>query len=545
MFNFFLKYKYLTLIIIFSVISVLPLLHKGFPPTHDGEYHVIRFYEFDKVLRSGNFYPRWAPDLNNGYGVPLFNYVYPFPNYFGSFLHSFNISFIDAFKLNMFFATIIGSIFFFLWAKESWGDLGGFVSAVFYTFSPYHFVDIYIRGSVGEVWALAFFPMLLFLINKISKDQNIKYIPFAGLSFGLLIFSHNILALMFISFLVFYTTFLLYKSNSKKTLFTNVALVFFIGLSFSSIFWMPALFEKGYVTGLQIYNVKENFPEIFQLIIPSWGSGFSGGTLENQMSFQIGIANLLVIFGTLVFFPVFLKKRVNSPIITFFLISFVFTLLLMLRQSLFLWEKIPLLDYFQFPWRILSLTTLITSFLAGAFLTIWKSKILAFLMVIIVFVLGVGYAKPAYYNDRDDNYYVSRSNFIDGTNSTGNYFNTIWFDNNLKKQNVKFQSAVLSNDLQVISNGDYKFGIKATKEQELVTNIAYFPQWSVSVDGKDTVVRKTKNGLFLFKIRKGEHLVNIKLKDTLVRKTSILLFFVSIIVILLLFIKFSYAKIKK
>src|SRR3989344_2032187 len=145
------------IVVFFGIIAGFSLLHKGLPPTHDGEYHVVRFYEFDKTLRGGDWYPRWAADLNNGYGIPLFNYVYPLPNYVSFTLHLLGISFISSFKLNLFFAILIGSVFFYLWARMFWGKLGGIVSSVFYTFSPYHFVDIYIRGSVGEVWALAFF----------------------------------------------------------------------------------------------------------------------------------------------------------------------------------------------------------------------------------------------------------------------------------------------------------------------------------------------------------------------------------------------------
>ena len=47
---------------------------------------------------------------------------------------------------------------------------------------------------------------------------------------------------------------------------------------------------------LHDFNIQENFPEIYQLIIPSWGTGFSGENLQNQMSFQIGLANLTVVF---------------------------------------------------------------------------------------------------------------------------------------------------------------------------------------------------------------------------------------------------------
>ena len=167
-----LKYKYIFLVIIFSLIASFSLLHSGLPPTHDGEYHVVRFWQFDKVLKDGDLYPRWAPDLNFGLGIPLFSYIYPFPNYVASFLHTFGVSFIDAFKLNLFFAIIMAGIFFYLWTKIFFGNLGAMVGAVFYLFSPYLFVDVYIRGSVGEVWALAFFPGFLWAITELLLNEK-------------------------------------------------------------------------------------------------------------------------------------------------------------------------------------------------------------------------------------------------------------------------------------------------------------------------------------------------------------------------------------
>ncbi|MEK7073761.1 MAG: hypothetical protein AAB960_00340, partial [Patescibacteria group bacterium] len=61
----------------------LPLFGSRFIPTHDGEYHIIRFWQFFTGLASGQWFPRWAPDLNNGLGIPLFTFNYPFPSYIG------------------------------------------------------------------------------------------------------------------------------------------------------------------------------------------------------------------------------------------------------------------------------------------------------------------------------------------------------------------------------------------------------------------------------------------------------------------------------
>ncbi|MDO8621163.1 MAG: 6-pyruvoyl-tetrahydropterin synthase-related protein [Candidatus Levybacteria bacterium] len=511
------KFFPILLVVIFSIIAGFSLIHRGLPPTHDGEYHIIRFYEFDKALKDGNWYPRWAPDLNNGYGVPLFNYVYPLPNYIASFSHIFGISFIDAFKLEMFFAFIIGGIFFYLWSKEFWGTLGGIVSSIFYSFSPYHFVDVYIRGSVGEVWALAFFPAFLWSITKFFRERRNKYIAISSIFLALIIFSHNILALMFFAFSTSYIILLIGINKNRKYLILNTFYIILIGLGLSSIFWIPAIFEKQYVIGLEIFNLNTNFPDLYQLIFPSWGSGFFGTNMATEMSIQIGVANIFAVFISLyVGYMFFRKKKIEYRIIFFFIISFIILLFLMQKISYPIWANIPLVNYFQFPWRLLSLVILIASFLAGSIVFYWKSWVLTIIMIAFTFLLGIEYAKPAYYHYRDDSYYITRSNFIDGTNSPGNAFNTIFFNENLKKQTNK--AFFLKGDGVItskkITSSFYNFNIETKYESEIGINTAYFPGWSVFVDSKKVKVNVTPNGLFSFKLNSGNHDVKIEFGST-------------------------------
>lgn len=535
----------LGLVVIFAIIAGLALLQPGLPPTHDGEYHITRFYEFDKVLRSGVLYPRWAPDLNYGYGVPLFNYVYPLPNYIASLLHFFGISFIDAFKLNMLIASVTGAVFFFLWARLFWGNLGGVVSSVFYTFSPYHFVDIYIRGSVGEVWALAFFPAFLWTITKLIKSREEIYFLLSSFFLAIIIFSHNILALMFFSFALSYILFLIYHEKNKKYLLLNTCYMLLLGVGLSSIFWLTALLERQYATGLKIYGVSENFPQLYQLIFPSWGSGFSASDSQNQMSFQIGVANLLAVVITILVLIFRKKHEQQKGILIFFLAAFIIVFFLMLKVSLPVWERVPFMDYFQFPWRFLSLEILIVSFLAGSVVGLWRSKILACLMVLLVVWLGIGYAQPAYYHNRDDKYYTTRSNFIDGTNSPGNYFNTVWMNRNLKreKQKVRFIEGTVKSETLKVTN--YKFILDAKKETTVVINTAYFPGWVAFVDGRKVEVNSNRDGLVSLSVLKGKRVIEVKLVETRVQSVGKIISFASLTIFLALFIRGAYAKMRR
>ncbi len=547
----FLRYKYIILVLVLSTFSVRALFHSGLPPTHDGEYHVIRFYEFHKVLSEGTIYPRWAADLNNGMGAPLFNYVYPLPNYFSSFTHSFGFSFIDSFKLNLIFATIVGSIFMFLFSRIFFGNIGGLVSSVYYTYVPYRFLDIFIRGSVGEVWALAFFPAFLWAITKLFFEKNKVYISISGFFLALVVFSHNILALMFFVFSAVYVCLMALSTGDKK--FTASAIVsMLLGLGLSSIFWVPALLEKRYVRGLDIFNFKENFPDIYQLIIPSWGSGFSGGAITNQMSFQIGIGNLFVILLSTIL-VIRLRKKLRREIF-FFLVSFFVVFFLMTRNSIILWDNIPLLSYFQFPWRLLSLEMFIVSFLAGfvvaevtkakIFSRKLKSLILAFILLIPV-LTTLSYARPAFYHEREDNHYITRPNFISGTNSPGDVFNTIWAKDTIhQRKSFEFEKGVGEIKISKKSSTSYDLKIETGGEAIVRSSLMYFPGWVLSVDGREEKIFPDKNGQIKFVVVGGEHMANLRLNRTNIQSTASLVSIISALVLVLFLVR-NYTIIRK
>ena len=242
--------KVIALITIIAVLyAVLPLFGKNYIPTHDGEYHIIRFWQFAKMLSSGYVFPRWAPDLNSGYGIPLFMFHYPFPNYIGALFHLFGISFVDSFKLELAFGYLMAVFACFLWLSRLFRLFAAFVGTVIFSVIPYWFVDIYVRGSVGEVWAIAWFFVALVALER-------KSFLFISLGTAFLILSHNIMAILLVPTLV------LYALIRNRQALWGVG----TGIMLSSYFWIPAIFEQKYMVGLNSVDYRDHFPLLFQLL---------------------------------------------------------------------------------------------------------------------------------------------------------------------------------------------------------------------------------------------------------------------------------------
>lgn len=533
----FTKYIIYVLIFCFSVPAVFSLFSSGLPPTHDGEYHVVRFYEFDKVLRSGILYPVWAPDLNYTYGSPLFLYVYPFPNYISSILHFLGFDFINTFKLNLIIASILGAFSMYMYGNYKFGKWGGLISALAYTYAPYHLLDIYVRGSVGEVWALAFFPAYLFFFDRGVDKKNIKDSVYAGIVFSIIIFSHNILSVMFLGFLCFYSVFQISIKRQVSKYIQFILTPIILGIGLSSVFILPALLKQEYVTGLKVFTVFDHFPEVYQLLIPSWGSGYSGISTGTQMSFQIGVINILIFF--LVVIALFRRKAsiMYGKYISFFLFMFLFFIFLVTPYSKIIWEQFTFIQMFQFPWRFLSLVIFCVSILAGSISILYKSKILYVGLIFLIVFTTIGYAKAPFFHLRSDDYYIKNENFIYGTNSIGNVFQTKWLPQ--AEHLPESQGTLLSVSKKVspvvkLPNRQV-YNLKLESADSLLLNTAFFPGWYAKVDNQSVEIINAK-GLMMIHLNPGAHSVEFEFKDTpvevLAKSISILTFVIAILILL-------------
>ena len=125
------KIIFLLFSVLLSIPAVLGLFHKGFPLTDDGNWMVIRFSAFYETLRSGQFPVRFLMRLNNGYGYPVANFLYPLFMYLGSLIHVLRFSFVDTIKIILGISLVSSSVFCFLWLRKIFDNLASLVGSVF------------------------------------------------------------------------------------------------------------------------------------------------------------------------------------------------------------------------------------------------------------------------------------------------------------------------------------------------------------------------------------------------------------------------------
>jgi len=514
--------------IIFFIFSILilaavrSLFLKGFIPTHDGEYTIIRCMEFYRMLLQGVFFPRWAPTVNSGYGMPIFIFYYPLTNYIGSFFHIFGWNFVESFKVSMAIGYITSSFFCFLWLRKLFrSSFAAIVGSVVGAFVPYWFVELFVRGSLPEIWAIAFLFCCLTAITY--KKRTLSACALAGL-----ILSHNILALIFTPFLIGYAVLV-----EKK-----IVPWLLLGIGVSAYFWIPALWERQFVVGLNTVNVRDHFASLYELLIPSWGTEFSAtGSFGNKMSLQIGIIPLC----SMVLLCILLFKNKKSPLknLYIYMSALFFTVIfLVLPVSMIIWNIVPMLGYVQYPWRFLVCIIPISAFAGAYIISVLRNKWVGFVIIIFSVALSYGYTKPVVYEPRDDVYYQSRQNFTDGTVSMGNSFSTIW--TGWKKTRPKEMIEVMNG--KVIGGMDKqdfitkKFTVQSSESATIALPILYYPGWRVKSNGHTIPIRYESDGTIRFDVPEGIHEVHVWFGETPVRIISDCVSILSILALCFLYI---------
>lgn len=490
----------LLIVLIAGFMAISALFTPRFIPTHDGEYHIIRFWQFYKMLSVGDMFPRWAPDLNSGYGLPLFIFHYPFPNYIGAFFHLFGIGFVDAFKLALATGYLSAVIFCYLWIRTMRSSFVAACSAIIFAFVPYWFVDIYVRGSVGEVWAISF--VLLTLLSIEHKWPKVVSLAVCGV-----IISHNITALFCLPVVIMYVFY-----RNKNYIWRVI-----LGVVVASYFWIPALFESKYMVGLNSVNFTDHFPDLYQLLIPSWGTGFSGRSVRfDQMSFQIGIAPMIIL---LLSFLLLVISKLKDRVLLMTVMLWGSVFYCMTAGSLWIWNLVPIAQFIQYPWRLLTLLLLLTPWLV-ANISEKMPKWITYLLVLFAICVSYGYIHPVSYEARADKHYLAAPNFTDGTSSLGNSLTTIWSGWKPTRFTHRFvfdSPSVVTSGVVELSNY-YRILSRIDQDTDMTANILYFPGWKVLADNQPLRVRYETDGVIHARIPKGTKEIIVEFGETPVRQ---------------------------
>lgn len=517
-----------------------------FYTNHDGETHVARLAQYYQATLDGQIPPRFAASFYNGLGSPIFVYIYPVPYILGSLIHSLGINYVDSFKIEIIFGYIGSSLFSYLWLREvTKSEKAAFLGALFYTWVPYRFLLIYVRGSISELLAYTFLPLVLYTLTKLKEKLNPKWTAATAISIALLLLSQNLVAMISLPIVAGYVLILsLFTKPSRYLLQSTVAAIW--GLAIAAFTYLPSIFERNYVRFDEVFREAyvNHFVTLKQLIRSPWGYGFDlPGTINDELSFQIGLAQISVfLISILLILYYFFKKVINfnSQFIlsVFFILVFIISVFLMIQSqpTIFVWQHVKPLGFVDLPWRFLGLTALATAFLATYLVRSTKSGLFFIFLIIFVLVANRNHLRINQKRQSDDNFFKN----YNGTATQYNEFTPKWrqttrepigFDPS-SKVNLTEGEATVYNVLVKSNQVAFETDVESSQAQVRI-NKFYFPGWGISVDNRQLIPFKDftvtgpnalllekeqdSSGLMGINLEKGHHKIVAKFGETNLR----------------------------
>ena len=515
-------------------------VNPSLPTATDAELHIFRIAEMGYSLQAGNPYPRWAANFYYGYGYPIFNYYAPLTYHLGNWVTLFQPEHAVAGAKTLFItAVLLGAVGAYLLGREFGGQGGGVLGAVAFAFAPYILlINPHVRGDLPEVFALAIVPWALWSWERLWDSGGKVVFLTAILSATITLLSHNLTGLTMMLLLMALSAWHWLIGKKRE----RVGWAFLAGslaVALTAFFWLPFLLERRFirldVAGEGHYDFRNHFVPLRDLLTFLRPIDWRSATNNPPMS----AGPLLVSLAVTGFVVAMVWRKENRRRVCFYMLSGLLCFWLITPGSRFVWEAIPGMAYYQFPWRFLGpLAALLVPLIASLGNITLSGKRRAAVLSILCSALLIT-AMPGLYpipwaSDFGPIGPLILLNFElqgrwRGTTSTDDFIPTTvevipgpaqsLLDSYCAPPIDRVNRYTLPDEaiVTVLDNVPWRnrFAVQAPYEMLLRLYLFYFPGWKAYVDGQEVPIEiANPEGFITLWVPAGEHEVLLSFEDT-------------------------------
>ncbi|MGB3977107.1 MAG: 6-pyruvoyl-tetrahydropterin synthase-related protein [bacterium] len=333
---------------------------------------MLRLASFHQNVLHGGICCRWFPDFAWGLGLPVLEYFPVSPLIFAESFRLMGFSTINSLKILIVMMTFFAAFGAWLLGNSLWGKSGGYITSILFSYAPYKMVNLYVRGDLNEYMAMAVSPWILYLILSSAKQENPGLLSFATTAAMCIpAITHYPSSVIHYPMYLIWISMLAPAAHKPARYLARNILSLGLGLWIASPFWVSAFFSRHLV---QMENMTKGFADYKQHFIYFkqyfsfyWNYGASVLGPGDAISFQIGNAALLCF---LIGIPITLKQKNKNKLITCAVLAastiLIISIFLTHQSSQKIWQLLPILPLIQFPYRLLSIASVLAALLGGS-----------------------------------------------------------------------------------------------------------------------------------------------------------------------------------
>jgi hypothetical protein len=522
--------------------------------------------------RCGLWDARWFPGFDFGYGYPFLSFYAPFAHWMSGLWILICSSPSVGVRANFFGWLVFGTAGMYLAGERVWNFLSrdraarfhpGLMCAMGWLMSPYPMCNVFVRGALAEFASSQAIPWIVWAAFGIlgraggwtRRDSREWLLLVLLTSVGIL--SHNflgmcvvVIALALAPLVLLLRWFDRNEPGNEGSTITVRAGYWGIGLGWALLatmfYWLPALRESRFVrvsamretTGysyLNHYLYPSNLLNVFY-----WNFGNSVPGPNDQMPLHLGFVGFVAVASALTAILVLLLARDgrNRKLLAgvgVLVLATAFGILLTTSATRFLWDRVPLLQFAQFPWRLLSIPTVGLCLLLPAAVVADNptrhrpATVAAFLILAVCFGLShYYYARIKGKVPYPDNLKPQNWDYIRIHTAALDEYGPIWRDT---RRPAKWpRGAPLPNArIAVLRTNKQRMDIRASiqnksdQPQPLTIALNYFPGWQGRIEPghkRLTLAPEASTGFIEVRdIPPGQSEIRVWFGDTPIRRT--------------------------
>lgn len=358
-----------------ALLASLPLFSNCLYFGHDLDYHLQRITAMAAELSYGQFPVRLTTDSLNGYGYanPLC-YCELFLT-LPALLYNAWLPLRTCYQVYIFAVTLAtAAIAYYSFGTVTASRKLGLLGAGLYTLSCYRMVCIYVRAAVGEYTAIAFLPLILAGLYNIYTTEKPRFAQWAPMAFGMAaLVQCHLLSCELIALLLVVFCLLRLRETLRPARLLAWLKAALLALALSAWYFFPFLISTReinlMVNGPLIGKIQGQGTYLVQLFSP-FGCGY-GGTADgtsNDMALTLGLP-LAAGFMLVIYCLLRRERWRQQETLRRMQTAFGFAMLtLVLSLRVFPWDGVQnwlgraagkMAGMFQYPWRFLSLATVL------------------------------------------------------------------------------------------------------------------------------------------------------------------------------------------
>jgi len=371
---------------------------------HDASAYPVNQAQFMENLRDGVVFPRWSPDTRLGYGQPQLQFRPPLLHYLAAPIHAATGNPFLALHIALLFSLFLAAWGAFSLARLRTGTWPALAAAAGFVCANYMLSNLYLRGAYYEVLASAAMPWILWAQCRENFSSRRAFL-IGPAAWAAMLMGHPAVAFLFLPLAIAHAlSEAVYVRCWRILAFSLISLGTGILLS-APYTWVMLAEGKWVRMEIFLYDLnswRRHFLSLRELFTERWpatcaqfnGVDYLKRALPPEMRGLNFWAFAIIMLTPLVLVVAFWKRRRDKSGLqqlttdytddtdsdriravheirghdsvsaeklfyaVFFYAAAWISAALSLRLSLPLWDHIPLMETFNYPWRVLNVTGL-------------------------------------------------------------------------------------------------------------------------------------------------------------------------------------------